>query len=125
MVRLSHMEGLDSSAVHQLQQYDNNNEGSGDDVSSPKQQQQYTSKKRNNGNIEGFCLKRVYGTEHPNYQHFPDWFTSNIMTLQPPYHRMIHKNPEMLSSMDDNAWNNFRDSLTKAIHSIVDEEMDS
>ena len=103
------MEGLDSSATpYQLQQYDHNNNEreSGDD-----------NNVRNDDNVEGFCLKRVYGTEHPNYQHFPDWFTSNIMTLQPPYHRMIHNKPEMLSMMNDNLWNNFRDSLTKAIHS--------
>ena len=102
------MEGLDQSAVpYQLQQYDNNNNKreSGDDINV------------RNDNVEGFCLKRVYGTEHPDYQHFPDWFTSNIMTLQPPYHRMIHSKPKMLSTMDDDLWNNFRDSVTKAIHS--------
>jgi len=102
------MKGLDPSAVtpYQLQQYDhNNNERERGDV-----------RNDDNVNVEGFCLKRVYGTEHPDYQHFPDWFTSNIMTLQPPYHRMIHNKPEMLSTMDDDLWNNFRDSLTKAIH---------
>ena len=103
------MEGSGPSATpYQLQQHDHNNNEreSGDD-----------NNVRNNNNVEGFCLKRVYGTEHPNYQHFPDWFTSSIMTLQPPYHRMIHKKPEMLSTMNDDLWNNFRDSLTKAIHS--------
>jgi len=98
--------GLGPSATpYQLQQYDNNNnERESGDV-------------RNNNNVEGFCLKRVYGTEHPDYQHFPDWFTSNIMTLQPPYHSMIHNKPEMLSTMHDDLWNQFRDLLTKAIHS--------
>jgi len=103
------MEGLDQSAVpYQLQQYDNNNN---------KRESGDNNNVRNSDNVEGFCLKRVYGTEHPKYQHFPDWFTSNIMTLHPPYHRMIHNKPEMLSKMDDDLWNNFRDSLTKAIHS--------
>ena len=69
--------GLGPSATpYQLQQYDNNN--------NDERRERGDGRNDDNVNVEGFCLKRVYGTEHPDYQHFPDWFTSYIMTLQPP-----------------------------------------